>query len=163
MVCTVCPVHIPCCTHAPTVHTARTNCAHCMHARMHNISVSQYWCPLSAKSFSENLWVWVTEHLRCLSVPDSDYVFLTLWSFYSCLWHCVLHCEHCTHTLCTLHARGRGGACMRCACPVHALCMLGGLRGTGRVCIQTFRNDAMNDASQVALHDLEIERDGKGF
>ena len=42
MVCTVCPVHIPCCTHAPTVHTARTHCAHCMHARMHNISVSQY-------------------------------------------------------------------------------------------------------------------------
>ena len=52
---------------------------------------------------------------------------------------------------------------MRCACPVHALCMLEGLRGTGRVCIQAFRNDAMNDASQVALHDLEMERDGKGF
>ena len=52
---------------------------------------------------------------------------------------------------------------MRCACPVHALCMLGGLRGTGRVCIQAFRNDAMNEASQVALHDLEMERDGKGF
>ena len=52
---------------------------------------------------------------------------------------------------------------MRCACPVHALCMLGGLQGTGRVCIQAFRNDAMNDASQVALHDLEMERDGKGF
>ena len=32
MVCTVCPVHIPCCTHAPTVHTARTHCAHCTHA-----------------------------------------------------------------------------------------------------------------------------------
>ena len=32
MVCTVCPVHIPCCTHAPTVHTARTQCAHCTHA-----------------------------------------------------------------------------------------------------------------------------------
>ena len=51
---------------------------------------------------------------------------------------------------------------MRCGCPVHALCMLGGLRGTGRVCIQAFRNDAMKDASQVALHDLEMERDGKG-
>ena len=72
--------------------------------------------------------------------------------------------------LCTLHAhivhaartRQRWG--MRAlSCPVHALCMFGGLWGTGRVCIQAFRNDATNDASQVALHDLEMERDGKGF
>ena len=61
-------------------------------------------CLLSAKSFSEDLWVWVTEHLRCLSVPDTDYVFLTLLSFCSCLSHCVLQSAHCTHTLCTLHA-----------------------------------------------------------
>ena len=52
---------------------------------------------------------------------------------------------------------------MRCACPVNSLCMLGWLRGTGQVCIQAFENDAMNDASQVALHDFEMERDGKGF
>ena len=52
---------------------------------------------------------------------------------------------------------------MRCACPVNSLCMLGWLRGTGQVCIQAFQNDAMIDASQVALHDLEMERDGKGL
>ena len=32
MICTICHVHNPCCTHAPTVHTARTQCAHCTHA-----------------------------------------------------------------------------------------------------------------------------------
>ena len=71
---------------------------------------------------------------------------------------CTLH-AHIVHAARTRQRWGMHALCVPCACFV----MLGGLRGTGRVCIQAFRNDAMNDASQVALHDLEMERDGKGF
>ena len=90
----------------------------------HTQESSQYLCLLSAMSFSESLWVWVTEYLRYLSVPDSDYVFLTLWSFCACLWHCVLHCAHCTHALCTMHARTMHTARMHYANSTHAACTL---------------------------------------
>ena len=61
MVCTVCPVHIPCCTHAPTVHTAGTHCAHCTHAlctlharivhtpRTHCVHCTHALCKLQAR------------------------------------------------------------------------------------------------------------------
>ena len=90
--------HPLCTLHARILHAARTHYARCTQslcmldahtARTHTEESSQYQFSLSVNSFSENIWVRVTEHSLYLSVSDSDYVFLTLWSCCSFLLHCV--------------------------------------------------------------------------